>query len=251
MTSSPAPASLMEPDRYKEFLVSRRQEIMRKVNDACQRSGRSAQDVAVYAVSKTVDVPQVIQAMEAGYTHFAENRPQELVRKLSEFQEQGVTPPPFDMIGNLQKNKINAVLGAASRIQSVSSVHLAEAISARATEKNLVVPVLFEVNASGEPTKSGFAPQELAQWMEHLLDLEGIEPQGLMTMAPAHEPAEDRVTFRGLRELRDSLETNTAASLPVLSCGMSDDFEMAIEEGATLVRLGRIVFDPQYKPAGD
>ena len=87
--------------------------------------------------------------------------------------------------------------------------------------------------------------------MERLLDLEGIEPQGLMTMAPAHEPAEDRVTFRGLRELRDSLETNTAASLPVLSCGMSDDFEMAIEEGATLVRLGRIVFDPQYTPASD
>lgn len=251
MTPNPTSAISMDPNSYKQFLAQRRQEICQKVHDACQRSGRSAQDVDIYAVSKTVDVPQVIQAMEAGYTHFAENRPQELVRKLSEFQERGITPPPFEMIGNLQKNKINAVLGAARRIQSVSSVHLAEAISARATEKNLVVPVLFEVNVSGEPTKSGFAPEELAQWMEHLLDLEGIEPQGLMTMAPAHEPAEDRVTFRGLRELRDSLETNTAASLPVLSCGMSDDFEMAIEEGATLVRLGRIVFDPQYTPASD
>lgn len=251
MTSSPTPTTMMDPESYKEFLAQRRQEIIQKINDACERSGRSAQDVDLYAVSKTVDVSQVIQAMEVGYTQFAENRPQELVRKLSAFQEQGLTPPPIDMIGNLQKNKINAVLGAATRIQSVSSVHLAEAISARAAEKNLVVPVLFEVNVSGEATKSGFAPEELAQWMEHLLDLEGIAPQGLMTMAPAHEPAEDRVTFRGLRELRDSLETTTAASLPVLSCGMSDDFEMAIEEGATLVRLGRIVFDPQYKPAGD
>lgn len=250
-TYGSAPHTTMDSNQYQEFLSQRRSQILQRIEAACQRVGRSSEDVAVYAVSKMVDAAQVRQAMVAGYTHFAENRPQELVRKLADFEAAGLIPPPFDMIGNLQKNKINAVLGAATRIQSVSSVHLAEAISARAQEKNLVVPVLFEVNVSGEPTKSGFAPEELAQRMEHLLDLDGICPEGLMTMAPAHEPAEDRVTFSSLKGLRDSLETNTAASLPVLSCGMSDDFEIAIEEGATLVRLGRVVFDPSYELASN
>lgn len=232
-----------------EFLTKRRESILARISDACARVGRDPADVTVFAVSKTVDVDGVVAAMEAGYTCFAENRPQELVRKLAALEEAGIPAPRFDMIGNLQKNKVNAVLGRAVRIQSVSSVHLAEAISQRAVAKGCVVPVLFEVNVSGEATKSGFAPQELAQWSEHLMDLEGIDPQGLMTMAPAHEPAEDRDTFKGLKGLRDSLVTETGLALPQLSCGMSDDFEIAVEEGSTIVRLGRVVFDPAYEPA--
>lgn len=234
---------------YREFLARRRAEIEARIAAACERVGRDASDVQVFAVSKTVGPEEVVSAMDAGYTCFAENRPQELVRKIGALEEAGVDVPRFDMIGNLQKNKVNAVLGRATVIQSVSSVHLAEAVSRRAAERGIVARVLLEVNVSGEETKSGFAPAELAQWAEHIADLPGIEPEGLMTMAPAHEPVEDRETFKGLRELRDSLETETGLVLPVLSCGMSDDFEIAVEEGSTLVRLGRVVFDPDYTPA--
>ncbi|MEY8436741.1 YggS family pyridoxal phosphate-dependent enzyme [Atopobiaceae bacterium 24-176] len=233
---------------YREFLAERKKQILSRIDAACARVGRDPEDVQVFAVSKTVGPDEVVSAMAAGYTCFAENRPQELVRKLDALKEAGVDAPRFDMIGNLQKNKVNAVLGRARLIQSVSSVHLADAISRRAQERGIVAKVLFEVNVSGEATKSGFAPDELAQWSEHLADLPGIEACGLMTMAPAHEPAEDRATFKGLRELRDSLETETGLVLPVLSCGMSDDFEIAVEEGSTLVRLGRVVFDPDYTP---
>lgn len=234
---------------YRAFLARRRAEIEARITAACERVGRDPSDVQVFAVSKTVGPDEVVSAMDAGYTCFAENRPQELVRKLSALEAAGVDVPRFDMIGNLQKNKVNAVLGRATVIQSVSSVHLAEAVSRRAAERGMVARVLLEVNVSGEETKSGFAPAELAQWAEHIADLPGIEPEGLMTMAPAHEPAEDRETFKGLRELRDSLETETGLVLSVLSCGMSDDFEIAVEEGSTLVRLGRVVFDPDYTPA--
>lgn len=237
----------MEVDSsYKDFLAKRREAILSAIDRACERAGRSADDVQVFAVSKTVGVAEVMAAMEVGYDAFAENRPQALVAKLQGFEEAGVEPPRFDMIGNLQKNKINAILGKVDRIQSVASTHLAQAISKRAEERDLVVPVLLEVNVSGEPSKSGFDPKVLEEEAEVLQGLPGIEIGGLMTMAPAHEPVEDRETFSGLRELARDLEAEYGFSLPCLSCGMSDDFTIAIEEGATVVRLGRIVFDRDY-----
>ena len=141
------------------------------------------------------------------------------------------------MIGNLQTNKINAVLGSAELIHSVGSLHLAQAISSRAVRKieagELVGPqrVLIEVNVSGE----------------ELAELEGICVQGLMTMAPRGNKDVARRTFAGLRELRDELEAaHPDLNLPELSCGMSEDFESALEEGSTLVRLGRVVFSPEF-----
>ena len=154
---------------------------------------------------------------------------------------------------HLQTNKINAVLGSAELIHSVGSLHLAQAISSRAVRKieagELAGPqrVLIEVNVSGEESKGGFSPDEIRAAAGELAELEGICVQGLMTMAPRGNKDVARRTFAGLRELRDELEAaHPDLNLPELSCGMSEDFESALEEGSTLVRLGRVVFSPEF-----
>ena len=239
----------MDESTYRDFLAERRRWILRRVRAACERVGRDAADVEVLCVSKTVDARAVALAREAGYRTFGENRPQELVRKLGELEAMGLEAPPFDMIGNLQTNKVNALIGRVRRIQSVSSLHLARAVSQRAFRDGVEMRVLLEVNVSGETTKSGFAPEDLIAEVPELLTLPGIVIEGLMTMAPAHDPAAARETFKGLRALARTLEHDEGLPLPVLSCGMSDDFEIAVEEGSTLLRLGRVVFDEDY-PAG-
>ena len=203
---------------YARFLVRRREEILERIGAAAARAGRDAGEVGAIAVSKTVSEREVLLARRAGWDAFGENRPQELVRKTEALSgEPEMAGVRFDMIGNLQKNKINQVLGRADLIHSISSSHLAEAVSTRSAARSLVSDVLLEVNVSGEASKSGFAPAGAA-----------------------------RRTFCGLRELAEELRVRTGRSLEVLSCGMSDDFEFAVEEGSTLVRLGRCVFDQGY-----
>lgn len=237
----------MGAERYAAFLIERREEILGLISEAARRSGRDASDVTLLAVSKTVDPDAVELAWQAGYRVFGENRPQELVRKREALcTRPGVADARYDMIGNLQKNKINQVLGNARLIHSVSSTHLAEAISKRAVARGMRVPVLIEVNVSGEESKSGFSPDEVRTAAEDLVALEGIEVEGLMCMAPAFDKDAARASFHGLRELRDELSRRTGLELATLSCGMSDDFPIAVEEGSTLVRLGRTVFDPGY-----
>ncbi|WP_297182518.1 YggS family pyridoxal phosphate-dependent enzyme [uncultured Enorma sp.] len=242
-------------DEYLDAIRHRRDEIMARVDEALERSGRAPGSVRVMAVSKTVGTPQVLAAIEAGYGLFGENRPQELVRKLGELAEVSDLPPVrFDMIGNLQTNKINAVLGRAACIHSVSSLHLAEAISSRVQrriesgELAAAQPVLLEANVSGELSKSGFTPDELRAAFPRLSELRGILIQGLMTMAPRGDKSVARSTFASLRELRDELAGDwPGVDLAELSCGMSEDFSEAILEGSTLVRLGRVVFDPAFE----
>ena len=229
-------------DAYKQFLSERRAEIVSRITEAARRAGRSASDVELLAVSKTVDVDGVACALEAGYTAFGENRPQELKRKV-----QALPDVRFDMIGNLQTNKINQVLGAATLIHSVSSRHLAEAISRRSVAHSKQVRCLIEVNVSGEESKAGFSPREVREAATWLMGLEGIAIEGLMCMAPALDLDEARRSFSGLRELSQVLRSDTGLALNVLSCGMSGDFEIAVEEGSTLVRLGRVVFDPRFE----
>lgn len=240
-------------DEYQQAIARRREEIMKRVDAALDEAGRAPGDVKVMAVSKTVGTPQVLAAIAAGYRLFGENRPQELVRKLTELAEAPQTPPVrFDMIGNLQTNKINAVLGRVQLIHSIRSQHLAEAVSSRAArrieagELEAPVDVLLEVNVSGEESKSGFAPDELRACMGQLVELMGIRIRGLMTMAPRGDKDAARRTFSGLRDLRDELQVAHGIELPELSCGMSEDFEIALEEGSTIVRLGRVVFDPSF-----
>lgn len=235
------------PEQYEEFLVERRAKILERIGEACRRAGRDEDEVRLLAVSKTVGPEEVALAWEAGYRAFGENCPQELKRKVEAARQRPeMAGARFDMIGNLQTNKINMVLGNAELVHSVSSVHLAEAISKRAQAHGTRVRYLVETNVSGEESKSGFSPDEVRREVGSLLELPNMDLLGLMTMAPANDPDAARRTFSGLRELRDELVAATGLELPVLSCGMSDDFPIAIEEGSTLVRLGRTVFSPDY-----
>lgn len=236
-----------EKEGYLAFLTARKAEIEASMAAAAARAGRDVSEVTLLAVSKTVGVDEVALAWQAGYAAFGENRPQELRRKLD-----GIATHPemagvrFDMIGNLQTNKINQVIGHAALIHSVSSIHLAEALSKRSEARGLTSHVLIEVNVSGEESKSGFSAEEAREQAENLRELGGIEIEGLMTMAPQGDAEAARRTFCGLRELRDELRARTGLALGVLSAGMSDDYEIAIEEGSTIVRLGRTVFSPTY-----
>lgn len=232
---------------YEAFLAERRGQIHARVEAACARAGRDASEVGMLAVSKTVGPEATLAAWHAGWRAFAENRPQELSRKLSFMAgEPEMTGARVDMIGNLQKNKINQVIGKVELLHSVSSAGLAAAVSSRCEARGIVQDCLLEVNVSGEQSKSGFSPDEARAAAESLAALPGIRVRGLMTMAPRGDADAARRAFSGLRELARELEGRTGLQLPVLSCGMSDDFEVAVEEGSTLVRLGRIVFDPAY-----
>jgi pyridoxal phosphate enzyme (YggS family) len=236
-----------ERSGYLDFLRERREQILQRVADACRRAGRTTDDMTILGVSKTVGVDEVALAWQAGWHAFAENRPQELTRKLEGLREHPeMSGVRFDMIGNLQTNKINQVIGRVGLIHSISSGHLAEAVSKRSVAHGIVSDVLLEVNVSGEESKSGFAPAEVTQALDGLLGLPGIRVRGLMTMAPAHDADAARRTFSGLRELRDELSARSGRSLATLSAGMSDDFQVAIEEGSTIVRLGRTLFSPDY-----
>ena len=238
---------------YRDFIAARREDILAHMETALAASGRTLADVALVAVSKTVGVDEVLAAIDAGYRVFGENRPQELMRKRDALEAcDGVPSVRFDMIGNLQKNKVNAVLGRAELIHSIGSLHLAEAVSSRVErriaggEMSAPQPALLEVNVSGEASKSGFSPDELRASFNELRELCGIDIRGLMTMAPRGDKTVARACFAGLRELRDELAAASGLALPELSCGMSEDFEVALEEGSTIVRLGRVVFDPAF-----
>ncbi len=241
-------------DTYLDKVRRRREEILERVDASLAASGRARGDVKIMAVSKTVDVDAAADAVRAGYELLGENRPQELVRKCEGLRAvEDLQPVRIDMIGNLQKNKINMVLGTATLIHSISSAELARAVSERAARRieagELEAPqgVLLEVNVSGEESKSGFAPEELRAVADELVELPGIALRGLMTMAPRGNKNVARATFAGLRELRDELAARyPQLVLTELSCGMSEDFDVAIEEGSTLIRLGRVVFDPSF-----
>ena len=236
-----------ERSGYLDFLRERREQILQRVADACRRAGRTTDDVTILGVSKTVGVDEVALAWQAGWHAFAENRPQELTRKLEGLREHPeMSGVRFDMIGNLQTNKINQVVGKVALVHSVSSEHLANAISKRSVSHGVTTRFLIEVNVSGEESKSGFTPDAAREAAERLAGLPNMELMGLRTLAPAHDPDAARSTFSGLRELEVELRGRPGLELPILSCRMSDDFQIAVEEGSTLVRLGRTVFDPNY-----
>lgn len=243
-----------ELERYTEALAQRRAWIVSRMDAALDRAGRPHDAAELMAVSKTVGVEEVVCAVQVGYRTFGENRPQELCAKLEGLSAyQNLPPLRFDMIGNLQKNKVNMVLGRAALIHSIGSYLLAEAVSQRAERRmeaglmDAPQPVLIEVNVSGEASKSGFSSDGLRERFEDLQGLCGISIQGLMTMAPRGGGSVARACFSGLRDLRDELSLASGLPLAELSCGMSEDFEEALEEGSTMVRLGRVVFDPSFE----
>lgn len=200
---------------------------------ACERGGRRPEDVTLVAVTKTVGIPEVRAAYACGIRNFGENRVQEAAVKIEGLA--GLQPRPvWHMIGHLQSNKAGMAAGLFDIIQSVDSVRLAGVLSRKAAGP---LPVLLEVNVAGESSKSGFAPVEVAPALAEIAALPDLEVKGLMTVAPlAADAGSVRPVFRQLRALRDDL------GLEHLSMGMTDDFEVAIEEGATIIRVGRAIF---------
>lgn len=223
-------------------IADRLADVRDRIAAAAERSGRTAADVRLVVVTKEVPLDQIRIAVEAGATDLGENRVQDLLPKMEELSWLAAAPR-WHFIGTLQKNKVRSVAGRVALIHSVDSVALGHAVGVRAAAAGTIQDVLLEINASGEPTKHGLAPDDAEEALETLAGEEGLRIQGLMTIAPQGSLALARAAFGTLRDLRDRLHPTIAgASLTELSMGMTDDFEPAIEEGATLVRIGTAIF---------
>ena len=220
------------PASIADNLRSVRQRIAR----AAERAGRSPDDVTLVAITKGMSADAVRQAFQAGVRQFGENRLQEAQPKLAALAD--LRPQStWHMVGHLQSNKVKASIQVFDIIQSVDSVRLGEALDKRAEGP---IPVFLEVNVSGEATKYGFRPGELGEAFRHLDGCRNLQIRGLMTIAPLlPDPEMARPVFRKLRELAQGLGVRE------LSMGMTNDFEMAVEEGATLVRIGTAIFGPR------
>ncbi|MFC4770197.1 YggS family pyridoxal phosphate-dependent enzyme [Effusibacillus consociatus] len=221
---------------YREKADSVRHRILR----ACERSGRDHNDVTVIAVTKYVGVPETLAILEAGIRDLGENRVQQALPKVTAIKE----PVCWHFIGNLQTNKVKDVLPHFQWIHSLDRMSLAKELQKQAEKLDISVSCLVQVNISGEQSKSGFSPEEVEPFLAEISEMARLQVRGLMTMAPiAADPEEVRPVFRGLLELRDSLKP-VYPELNHLSMGMSDDFEVAVEEGATMVRIGSILVKP-------
>src|SRR5215813_2169973 len=218
--------------------------VREQIASAAAKSGRSADDVELVAITKTHPAEKVREGIEAGQTLFGESRVQEARAKIPEL--------PWSLrwhfVGHLQKNKVRQALPLFEMIHSVDSLPLAEDINRVSQEEALHPRVLLEVSVAGEGSKFGFSPERLRDQMETLLALPRLSILGLMTIPPLAEEAEaSRKYFIQLRELRDRLQTEFRVDLTQLSMGMTQDFPIAVEEGATLVRVGTAIFGERLK----
>ncbi len=211
-----------------------------RISAACARVGRSPDEIKLVAVTKYTPLELVQEFIEIEQASLGENRPQQLIQRSQELSE----TVRWHLIGQLQRNKVRAVLPFVELIHSIDSLKLLAHVDRVAGEQNLKPKILLQVNISGEESKSGFTPKEVHQAWDEISSFQNVEFSGLMTMAPASDSeALIRDSFRGLRKLRDQLNEQTEAfQLTELSMGMSSDFEIAIEEGATIIRLGSVLF---------
>jgi pyridoxal phosphate enzyme (YggS family) len=223
------------------------------INAACARAGRDPAAVTLLAVSKTQPVEAVLAAAAAGVQHFGENRVEEAQDKIPGVRQCTDAPLVWHMIGHIQSRKARDVLPLFQVVQSVDSLKLAQKLSRLAAEREQRLDTLLEINISGEASKSGFAAHRWAAdasvrgplWAElaQVLALPGLQVRGLMTMAPIVADMEQvRPLFAELAALRRALAESFAQALPDLSMGMTDDYPVAVEEGATIVRVGRAIF---------
>ena len=236
-----------DPAHEDERLGQRITAIRARVSAAAHRAGRAPESVAIVAVSKTMPAEAVIAAARHGLTLFGENRVQEARDKITAVNAAGLAHLRWELIGHLQTNKAARAVELFARVQSVDSLRLAEALSTRAHQMDRVLPILLEVNVAGEASKSGLAPDEVIGVARAVAALPHLHPEGLMTVAPlVDDPEGVRPVFQRLRALRETLRAEiplgAEGGWPELSMGMTDDFEVAIEEGATLVRIGRAIF---------
>ena len=223
------------------MLASNLQEVERKILEACEKAGRAREDITLIAVSKTKPVPMLKEIYDLGIRDFGENKVQELTDKAPQL--------PVDlrwhMIGHLQRNKVKQVTDKAVLIHSVDSVRLAKAIEAEAAKRDIIVQILLEVNVAEEDSKFGLKVNEVLPAIEEIAAMPHVRIKGLMTIAPFVEnPEENRTVFAQLQKLSvDIAEKNIDnVSVDILSMGMTNDYQVAIEEGATMIRVGTGIF---------
>jgi pyridoxal phosphate enzyme (YggS family) len=222
------------PDRVKVV-----EEQIVRIAESC---GRTSSEIGLIAVSKSQSAEAVREALDAGQLFFGENRVQELIAKVPLLP----SSVHWHFIGHLQKNKVRKVLPLVDLVHGVDSLELALDIDRIASELGLFPRILLEVNVSGEATKFGFTPETARREAPRLLELPRVQWEGLMTIAPIVDaPDKAQPFFAQLRMLRDQIAAENQVDLPTLSMGMSDDFEAAIKEGATLIRLGTAIFGPR------
>ncbi len=217
------------------------QAVEQKVCEACKRSKRAREEVTLIAVSKTKPVSMIQEAIKAGATVFGENKVQELCEKYEELPKH----LHWHMIGHLQRNKVKYIVDKAELIHSVDSLRLAQEINKEAIKKELTVNILVEVNVAEEESKFGVGVEETEDLIREIAKLSNIKVQGLMTIAPYVEnPEENRGVFRTLKKLAVDIKKKNIDNvrMDVLSMGMTGDYQVAIEEGATMVRVGTGIF---------
>lgn len=218
------------------------EEVEEKIAKACERAGRAREEVTLIAVSKTKPVEMLQEIYDEGIRDFGENKVQELTEKYE------VMPKDmkWHMIGHLQRNKVKYIVDKVTLIHSVDSLRLAETISREAEKKGVTVPILIEVNIAGEETKFGLSSkEEVISLTEQIAALPNLSVKGLMTVAPpAKYPEENRPFFREIRQLSVDITNKNIdnVSMEILSMGMTNDYTVAIEEGATMVRVGTGIF---------
>ena len=215
-------------------------QVQQRIAAACERCNRSTEEVQLVAVGKKFSSTIIREAVDCGLTLFGENRVVKIPDCPGHLR--------WHFIGNLQTNKCRDAVAFFDMLHAVDSLHLAEELNKRCEQIAKVMPILLEVNVSGEGSKHGFTPEKAAKAMESFFDFPQLELHGLMTMAPfSCQPENARPYFQKLREVKNACEDNLGAPLSELSMGMSGDFEVAIEEGATLVRLGTALFGPRER----
>ena len=217
------------------------EQVRKNIDEACRMAGRDPQEVTLIAVSKTKPVSMLKEAYDAGARCFGENKVQEIMDKHPQLPED----IQWHMIGHLQRNKVKYIVDKVSMIHSVDSLRLAQTIEQEAAKHNVCVPVLLEVNVAQEESKFGLKMDEVLPLIDTIADFPHIKVQGLMTIAPYVENAEDnRDFFRQLKKLSVDIEAKNInnVSMSVLSMGMTGDYQVAVQEGATMVRVGTGIF---------
>ncbi|MBX3452537.1 MAG: YggS family pyridoxal phosphate-dependent enzyme [Planctomycetaceae bacterium] len=241
----------MDLSNATDLLKDRLRQVRERITAACARAGRDPQSVRLIGVTKYTELGWVRVLHELGVEDLGESRPQQLVQRADELPDS----IRWHLIGHLQRNKVELVLPRVEWIHSVDSVRLLERIREVAEKNSLRPRVLLEVNVSGEAAKDGFSPAGLRDAWPRIVESTPVEIHGLMTMAPLDaDPSATRAVFASLRKLRDELAAMSGGAnpLPELSMGMSGDFEIALEEGATMIRLGSTLFEglPAWNTTG-
>ena len=223
------------------MLYENYEKVVENVKKACERSGRNFQDVTIIAVSKTKPLSDVEELLAHGITEFGENKVQEMVDKYEHVSK----PVNWHLIGHLQTNKVKYIVDKACLIHSVDSVHLAKEIEKEAAKKDVIVKVLIEVNIAQEESKFGIREDEVYSLIDAIKDMPHVHVMGLMTIAPFVDNAEEnRVYFRKMHQLLLDIKSKCIDNIDmnVLSMGMTNDYEIAVEEGATMIRVGTAIF---------